>query len=422
MEPVLREWLSNCCSLPKEIKAKLEQMIDARKEPKIRWEKRLGSVIDLNDPALTKLEEEFENPKAEPDLEKLAALQERILKVLSQVKAIPAEVKDKIETKFKRHNNEIEYCESLESVYYNGEDYESSYDIIELREFIFLIGGSEDGQGNEPVNTVQAYDCTNKTWETLPPLPARTTACSAATITGIPAIVVLGGYGGWKALNTVQVFDFVTRRWSVIQYMRKRRWGAFAMGTEHGVVVAGGCDQGSVLRSAELYSVRRKTWYTLPSMKTPRCNFAGALIGRKLIVAGGGDGFYFNSALRSVEIFDGDKGEWRNLPHMKYRRYGCTAVTRDRLFIVLGGCDEEGKDVVEVEVFNEQMREWSEIPPIPASGSLCRATIVDNKLLVINADSSVHKAFTYDFELQRWDEYMDLPKGRNAFAIATIGV
>ncbi|EDO39857.1 predicted protein, partial [Nematostella vectensis] len=152
-------------------------------------------------------------------------------------------------------------------------------------------------------------------------------------------IVVLGGYGGWKALNTVQVFDFVTRRWSVIQYMRKRRWGAFAMGTEHGVVVAGGCDQGSVLRSAELYSVRRKTWYTLPSMKTPRCNFAGALIGRKLIVAGGGDGFYFNSALRSVEIFDGDKGEWRNLPHMKYRRYGCTAVTRDRLFIVLGGFD-----------------------------------------------------------------------------------
>lgn len=418
---VLRDakiWLTNFCSLPDDIREKIERKLgNAPHETKIHWNKRSSSDIDLEDPAIQRREEDLENPKS--DVKKLHALQDKILVVLKSVKAFPGEVKEKFETRFLSKVDEREDLEFSNSS--DAEDYEQGYDIVEVHNFIFVIGGSDEGNG-DPLATVEAYDCFEKKWLKIAPLPVQTTACSAATLTGIPAILVVGGYGGWKALNTVQIYDFVTKKWDVIQHMRKRRWGSLVLGTDHGVFVAGGCDQGSVLRSTELFSIKRREWYRLSSMLTPRCNFAGAVLGRKVIVAGGGSGFYFNSAMNSVEMFDGDEGKWSKLPPMRHKRYGCSAVKKDGLFIVVGGCNEIGEDVQEVEVFDEKTRQWSKMAPLPKSSSLCRSLIIDTKLVVFGADGLNETGYEYDFEEERWQPFTALPRGRNAFAVVNVGI
>ena len=237
-------------------------------------------------------------------------------------------------------------------------------------------------------------------------------------------MVVIGGFGGWRALNTVQMYDWVTKEWHVLKHTRKRRWGCYVTGTEHGIVVAGGCDQGSVLNSVELFNMKKKEWFTLPPMLEQRCNFGGAIIDRKLLVAGGGSAFYFNSAKNTAEMFDGVVGKWTKLPLMRNKRYGCAAVAWKNKVIVVGGCDRSGVDILEVEMFDLQGHVWLDFPPLPVGFSLCRAHIVQNMLLVFGADGgeSASHAYAFDFELNCWQKDVELPRGRNAFAVVVIGV
>lgn len=418
---VLRDakiWLTNFCSMPDDIVQKIEEKLGRSPyDSKIRWTKRTASDVDLQDHHLTKLEKELEQT-AHSDLK--PSLQERFCLVVTHAKAIQSGLKEKFETKFSSKAKENVEIEISSGSSYDAEDYEKGYDIVEVHNHVFVIGGSSEN--GDPVSTVEVYDCYEKKWHTISPLPIQTTACTATKISCIPALVVVGGYAGWRALNTVQKYDFVTKKWEVIEHMRRRRWGGLALGVDQGIFVAGGCDQGSVLKSAELYSVKRRQWYTLTSMLTPRCNFSGAVLGSKIIVAGGGSGFYFNSAMDSVELFDGTKGKWSLLPPMKHERYGCSAVVKDGLFIVLGGCNQQGQDIQEVEMLNEKTREWSLMAPLPVSSSLCRSLIVDNNLVVFGADGVNNTAYQYDFDIEQWILFTKLPNGRNGFAVANIGV
>lgn len=413
-------WLTSFCSLPDEIVQTLELKLGRSPyDSKVRWTKRTASDVNLQDCHLTRLEKELEKPRQS---NRKTSLQERVTLMVNHAKAIQSGLKNKIEAKFSGKINEtIEIEISCSSSSSDEEDYEKGYDIVEVHNHIFIIGGSSDRSG-DPVSMVEVYDCHSNQWYAISPLPIQTTACTATKIPYMPALVVIGGYAGWRALNTIQKYDFVTKKWEVLEHMRRRRWGALALGTDHGIFVAGGCDQGSVLKSAELYSVKKRQWYRLTSMLTPRCNFSGAVLGNNIVVAGGGSGFYFNSAMDSVELFDGSKGKWEHLQPMKNKRYGCCAVARNNLFIVLGGCDEHGQDIQEVEVFSEKAREWSFLSPLPISASLCRALMVDGNLVVFGADGINRTAYQYDFDEQKWTLFTKLPNSRNGFAVANIGV
>lgn len=159
-------------------------------------------------------------------------------------------------------------------------------------------------------------------------------------------------------------------------------------------------------------------------MLEQRCNFGGAVIDRKLLVAGGGTGFYFNSAKNTAEIFDGIEGKWTKLPPMRRKRYGCAAVAWKKKMIVVGGCDKNGDDILEVEMFDLDCHLWLDLPPMPVGFSLCRAHLVQNMLVVLGADGGENsgQAYAFDFELSSWQKYAELPQGRNAYAVAVVGV
>lgn len=388
------------------------------KKPDAIWSK-------TKEPQIVVETESFEKkkPKEKHDEFDFDKAGEKLREKLDSVIALPSELKEKFQAKFLRKTAvKVEISEKEETRSGKETDFDREYDIIELRENIFVIGGASEGSESEPSSAVGVFNCTERTWREIAPLPVKTTACYATEVTAIPALVVAGGFGGWKALNTVQMYDWVTKEWSVLKPMRKRRWGCYATGTEHGILVAGGCDQGTVLNSVELYNIKRREWFTLPEMQEPRCNFGGGIIDRKLLVVGGGSGFYFNSAKNSAEIFDGQKGKWTKLPPMKRKRYGCAAVAWKKKLFVVGGCDKNGSDVLEVEAFDLEGHVWLNFPPIPVGYSLCRAKIVQNMLVAFGADGGENTAYAFDFELNKWEKYIELPRGRSAFAIGVVGV
>lgn len=354
---------------------------------------------------------------------------EKILELFDSFKFASLEVKDKVEAKcvrfFKNEDTvQIETELGSDSERTIDEIIEEDYSMVEVHDFVIVVGGSNEdsGKAKEHSSTVEVYDCHTQEWTELPSLPVEVTACSACQVPGVPALVVVGGYGKWRALNTIQLFDWVKKEWQLLQPMRKRRWGSVSVPTDHGVIVVGGCDQGSVLRSMELYSFKRKEWFTLPPMQQARCNFGGAVIGKKLFLAGGGTGFYFNSATDTAEYFDGETGKWSYIAAMRHKRYGCTAIQWQGKLVVIGGCDEHGVDISAVEVYDATVSEWSELAPLPVGLSLCRAISVQNKLVVLGADGSINEAYAYDFDLHRWETFIELPLGRNAFSVVVLGI
>lgn len=407
----------------------LEKQDPARK-PEAMWSKVKEPEIVLETESYEnivkrrKKKQEKKNLAQDDEID-FSKAREKLREKFEAVIAIAAELKQKLQTKVLQDTAaQVASLEKEEASSGKEIDFDREYDIIELHEHIFLIGGANESQASEPTCTVEVFDCTTREWRDVAPLPVKTTACYATQVTGIPGLIVVGGFGGWKALNTVQLYDWVTKEWQVLKHMRKRRWGCFVTATEHGIVVAGGCDQGSVLNSVELYNLKRKEWFTLPPMLEQRCNFGGAIIDRKLLVVGGGSGFYFNSARNTAEVFDGVKGKWTKLPPMRRKRYGCAAVAWKKKLIVVGGCDRSGVDILDVEVFDFESHVWLELPPMPVGFSLCRAHIAQNMLVVFGADGGENTSYAhaFDFELNSWEKYIELPQGRNAFAIAVIGV
>ncbi|XP_068747938.1 kelch-like protein 3 [Montipora capricornis] len=394
---------------------------DPIKKPEAVWSKTKEPEIIIETEPFEKKKGNLEENHEEFDFTKA---REKLCEKFDAVIAISAEIKSKFRAKLLRDTASRVDLEREESSGHES-DFDSEYEIVELHEHIVFIGGAaEDDQGSEPAAKVEVFDVAINEWQEIAPLPVKTTACYATAITGIPGLIVIGGFGGWKALNTIQMYDWVTKEWRILKHMRKRRWGCYATGTDHGIVVAGGCDQGSVLNSVELYNAKKEEWFTLPPMLEQRCNFAGAIIDRKLLVAGGGSGFYFNSAKHTAEMFDGAEGKWKKLPSMRHKRYGCAAVAWKKKMIVVGGCDRKGVDILNVEVFDPEGHVWLDFPPLPQGFSLCRAHIVQNKLLVFGADGgeNASHAYAFDFELNSWQKDIELPRGRNAFAVAVIGV
>lgn len=356
---------------------------------------------------------------------------EKLLELFDSFKFASLEVKDKVEAKcvrFFKNEDAVQIEAELDSDSERTIEQiiDEDYSIVDIHDLVILVGGAKESSSSVRAqgqsSTVNVYDSRTQEWRELPPLPVEVTACSACQVPGVPAFVVIGGYGKWRALNTIQLFDWVKQEWQLIPPMRKRRWGSVSVPTDHGVVVVGGCDRGSVLRSMELHSFKRKEWFTLPPMQRARCNFGGAVIGKKLFVVGGGTGFYFNSATDTVECFNGETGKWTFIAAMRHKRYGCTAIEWQGNLTVIGGCDEHGVDIAAVEVYAPTNSEWSELAPLPVGLSLCRAITMQNRLVAFGADGSSTQAYAYDFDLDRWETFFELPLGRNAFSAIVLGI
>ena len=194
---VLRDasiWLRSLPHTDSKEKQDLFKKSDPSRKPEAVWSK-------TKEPAIVLETESFENIKkkkkkktsAEQDDEfDFSKAREKLREKFETVIAIPAEIKGKFQAKFLRGTAaQVDLLEKEESSSGKEIDFDSEYDIIELHEHIFVIGGAMEGHGSEPTCTVEVFDCTTKEWREITPLPVETTACYATSITGNVCAVVL---------------------------------------------------------------------------------------------------------------------------------------------------------------------------------------------------------------------------------------
>ncbi len=251
---------------------------------------------------------------------------------------------------------------------------------------IFVAGGYNTS------TSLQIYDVAGDTWTDGPDLPEGTDNAGAVVQDG--KLYVFGGEAG----SALFVFDIAGNTWSRGAFLPSVRFSSvveplggqvhlaggwsfdrnnnvsidghdvfdFAAGkvvvsraplptprnhAVSGVIggklyVAGGRGPGHEaedahnLSATEAYDQATDTWASLPDLPTARSGGAGAVLGGKLYVLGGG--LPFNTIYKTIERYDPVAARWEALADMPAEATGHRAVAVSDSLYVLGGFESSG--------------------------------------------------------------------------------
>lgn len=154
---------------------------------------------------------------------------------------------------------------------------------------IYAIGGQDATGAN--LNTVEVYDPSTNKWSAAAPLPTAASALAAAAVNG--KIYVLGGFGP-GTLNTLQVYDPTTASWSSAASMPTPRAFLSAATLNGKVYAIGGLintptTSNGATNTVDVYDPATDTWKSAAPMVSPRGQF-GACAASGFIYAFGGIG------------------------------------------------------------------------------------------------------------------------------------
>lgn len=121
-------------------------------------------------------------------------------------------------------------------------------------------------------------------------------------------VYAVGGYGiDGESLSCAEVYDPDTNKWTVIESLRRPRWGCFAFGFEGKLYVMGGRSSFTIgnSRFVDVYNTDRHTWCEMKNgcvMVT-----AHAVLGKKLFCIE-----WKNQ--RKLAIYDSEDNSWKMVP------------------------------------------------------------------------------------------------------------
>lgn len=153
------------------------------------------------------------------------------------------------------------------------------------------VGG---GLGQQP-SSIMAYDTTQNSWQILAGVALTPRDhLGAAEVGG--RVYFIGGRQGATNVPLVEVLDPAAPRVSTVSPMPTARGGIAATALDGRIYVPGGEDltgglglPGGVYPQLELYEPTRDVWTTGPTMRTPRHGHAMVTLGSLVYAIGGGD-------------------------------------------------------------------------------------------------------------------------------------
>merc|ERR1719160_1335308 len=127
-------------------------------------------------------------------------------------------------------------------------------------------------------------------------------------------VFVVGGLANGMALQTAEVLDCQTKKWTQLPSLHTRRSNPHMVAANGRLYVIGGLSGGEIIRKLECLDLeKRDAWQQLPDMEECRTQMAFVVVGQWLVVIGG---LTFSTASPTVEAFDTAAGTWAKLPDM----------------------------------------------------------------------------------------------------------
>ncbi|KAL3818683.1 hypothetical protein ACJIZ3_004588 [Penstemon smallii] len=260
-----------------------------------------------------------------------------------------------------------------------------------LEEWLYVL--TVNAEGND--SHWDVLDCLGNKHHQLPPMPGPIkVGFNVVVLNG--KLLVIAGYsvvdGTGSVSADVYEYDSCLNSWSKLANMNVARYD-FACSEVNGMVYAvGGCGiNGESLSCAEVYDPDTDRWTVIESMKRPRwgcfaCSFQG-----KLYIMGGRSSFTIGNS-RFVDVYTPGSGTWCQM------KKGCVMVTAHAV-LDEKLCCMEWKNERKLTIFNPVDNSWKMVPvPVTGSSSIgFKFGILDGKLLLFSVqEDPCYRTLLYD--------------------------
>ena len=203
---------------------------------------------------------------------------------------------------------------------------------------VYVFGGGPDLSW-QATASILVYEPETDAWTEFGLMPERRMSGEAVSLGDI--IYLVGGTGGTTALLR---FDPAGDSWTVLPGPVQPREHVAAVAFNDELWVIGGRWGGTgALATVEIFSPASGAWRDGPEMNEARSGFGAAVVGGRIVVAGGEIlGARPWKALASAEVYDAESGAWTLLPELPAGIHGMPVVGYGATAYVLGGSDRAG--------------------------------------------------------------------------------
>ena len=226
-----------------------------------------------------------------------------------------------------------------------------------------------------------------------------------ATLLPSGKVLVAGGYDGHSDLRSAELYDPATGTWTATDNMGTAREEHTATLLPNGqVLVAGGRDEGGLLSSAELYDPGSGTWTATGSMGTARGEHTATLLPSGKVLVAGGFGSSFE--LSNAELYDPASGTWSATGSMGIaRRYHTATLLPSGKVLVVGGFGSSG-ELSNAELYDPASGTWIATGSMGTARRYHTGTLLPSgKVLVAGGYDSSRELSSAELELSSAELY-----------------
>jgi len=235
-------------------------------------------------------------------------------------------------------------------------------------DFIFCIGGAIDTNEEGGTNSVYRMDLKNsKRWDLVANMEYHRYLHASAVIDD--KIVVAGGCYNGTPLKSVEVFeksltpksifsgDYWQTKWRKLSPMTQARSGHALVACNNSLIAIGGSGGGyDACDSVEILSELEGQWRCLKPMNVRRNRLAAVVCDGQIYAIGGKSS---TGIEKSVEKYDFSLKTWTYVASMNSPRWGHSACALYGRILVVGGQNEQGGGITQIECFNPDKDQWS---------------------------------------------------------------
>ncbi|KAF8399938.1 hypothetical protein HHK36_015809 [Tetracentron sinense] len=246
-----------------------------------------------------------------------------------------------------------------------------------LEEWIYVLTGNDEGKGTH-------WEVLGHKHQLIPQMPGPSKAGFGVVVLNGKLLVISGKLVDEMtrcASADVYQYDSCLNRWNKLANMNVARYD-FACAEVDGMVyaVGGYGTDGESLSSAEVYDPDNNQWTLIESLRRPRWGCFAFGFENKLYVMGGRSSFTIGNS-KFVDIYNPKQQTWGEMKN------GCVMVTAHA---VLGKklFSMEWKNQRKLAIFNAVDNSWKMVP-VPLAGSTrigFRFGILDGKLLLFSLE------------------------------------
>ena len=287
-------------------------------------------------------------------------------------------------------------------------------------------GGGENKHifvaGGEGKNSVEIFNYPQRLWSLLKPMPKYRQNASLFVYNNHVTLaggVCPGFVNNMIQMNIHQVPDLATNWTDFAAKLPSRMHAQSSVVYKDSLFVTGGYNADQRVHSDCIHEIKLKPPYTvqlLSKMPEPRAFHRSVLCEDSILIVGGRKTKYCKDNLSSVLSYDIKNNECQQLPELPDPVSGMATVKWGENVVIIGGIDKDGEVLNNVIIYNIKTGNSHMLPSMLHKRKGCIAVVIENTIVVLGGGdergNDLKSVEGFSFDRYTWEKLPDMNEDR----------